>query len=197
MIKYWIKLLTQNRNSLLFKTYNMLKTDVDSNKTYNSCNWAYHIKTILDKCGLSYIWLNQYNMLVNFESIKAPLRLKKCIFVRYWLLIVLFLKLLFINNWLTLVIPLVYFDAMDLTERKDTNNFRLSSCYIVISKDYNNPSWFNWGISDFPNPRLARSVETSLGEFPQNEPNRGFGKSRIPQLNHVGWFFSLTIQKFV
>ena len=62
---------------------------------------------------LYWIFQDLWPLLDWIISVKAPLRLKKCIFVRYWLLIVLFLKLLFINNWLTLVIPLVYFDAMD------------------------------------------------------------------------------------
>lgn len=70
MVKYWIKLLTCKKESLLFKTYNMLKVDVEGNNTYNKCNWAYQIKIILDKCGLSYIWQNQYSMLINYNIIE-------------------------------------------------------------------------------------------------------------------------------
>ncbi|XP_045185370.2 uncharacterized protein LOC123543357 [Mercenaria mercenaria] len=69
MIKYWVKLLTSKENSILFKTYKMLKTDVDQNNTYSKCNWAFQIKHLLDECGLSYIWQNQFNMLINYNSI--------------------------------------------------------------------------------------------------------------------------------
>ena len=48
MTKYWLKILQSHENSLLFKTYEMLKLDVDSKKTYNKTNWAYHI--ILVNC---------------------------------------------------------------------------------------------------------------------------------------------------
>jgi hypothetical protein len=70
MIKYWLKLITNRHNTILFKVYNLLKQDVDSNFIYNGNNWAYQIKLILDHCGLSNLWLNQYNMNINFESIK-------------------------------------------------------------------------------------------------------------------------------
>ena len=52
LIKYWIKLLTLNNNSMLFKTYNMLKRDAELGNSYNGNNWAYQIKTILDTHGL-------------------------------------------------------------------------------------------------------------------------------------------------
>jgi hypothetical protein len=70
MIKYWIRILTLNRQSLLFKTYLMLKQDADNNYTYSQLNWAYQIKNILDTCGLSYSWHNQFNMLINYNTIK-------------------------------------------------------------------------------------------------------------------------------
>ena len=70
MIKYWIKLLTLNDQSLLYKTYNMLKIDLQNGETYNRYNWAYQIKHILDECGLSIIWQNQLNMLIDFQLIR-------------------------------------------------------------------------------------------------------------------------------
>ena len=70
MIKYWLKILTMNENSILFKVYNMLKIDADNNNTYNKKNWAYHIKTNLEQIGLSNIWENQYTMHINYNSIK-------------------------------------------------------------------------------------------------------------------------------
>ena len=49
-MKYWIKLLTLNDQSLLYKTYNMLKIDLQNGEIYNryTCNWAYQIKHILE-----------------------------------------------------------------------------------------------------------------------------------------------------
>ena len=47
MIKYWIKILQQNNNSLLKQVYLMLKQDTDLNINYNGQNWAAKIKHIL------------------------------------------------------------------------------------------------------------------------------------------------------
>jgi len=66
MTKYWLKIL--HENSLLFKTYKMLKRDVDANKTYNK---TYHIKLLLDTCGLSYLWINQVNIRIHCNTIKS------------------------------------------------------------------------------------------------------------------------------
>ena len=71
MTKYWLKMLQSHENSLLFKTYKMLKLDVDENKTYNKTNWAYHMKLLLDTCGLSYLWINQFNIRIHFNTIKS------------------------------------------------------------------------------------------------------------------------------
>ena len=70
IIKYWLKLLKQKDTSLLFKTYLMLKTDVDNGNTYNQNNWAFQVKCILDQVGLTYMWQNQFNMLINYNIIK-------------------------------------------------------------------------------------------------------------------------------
>ena len=70
MIKYWIKLLTLNDQSLLYKMYDMLKIDFQNGEIYNKSNLAYQIKHILDECGLSIIWQNQLNMLIDFQSIR-------------------------------------------------------------------------------------------------------------------------------
>jgi len=69
--KYWLKILQSHENSLLFKTYKMLKNDVVANKTYNKTNWAYHIKLLLYMCGLSYLWINQFNTRIHFNTIKS------------------------------------------------------------------------------------------------------------------------------
>ena len=70
MIKYWIKLLTLNDQSLLYKTYNMLNIDLQNGEMYNRYNWAYQIKHILDECVLSIVCQNQLNMLIGFQSIR-------------------------------------------------------------------------------------------------------------------------------
>ena len=47
MLRYWIKILNQHENSLLHKTYIMLKNDADNELIYNGNNWAHNIKQIL------------------------------------------------------------------------------------------------------------------------------------------------------
>ena len=70
MLRYWIKLLNSNDNFLPKKVYRMLKTDIDNNKTYSGSNWAYQIKCILDKLGLSYIWRQQFDHEIPYFLIK-------------------------------------------------------------------------------------------------------------------------------
>ena len=68
--QYWIKILSSKRNSLMFKTYYMLKVDVDRNLTYRGNNWAFYVKQTLEKIGIRNIWDNQFNMEVQFKPIK-------------------------------------------------------------------------------------------------------------------------------
>ena len=58
MIKYWIKVI-QTKNPILLNMYTLLKNDAENNINYNGMNWAYHIKSIFDNIGMSYIWQNQ------------------------------------------------------------------------------------------------------------------------------------------
>ena len=69
MIRYWIKILN-SPDSIPKQIYCMLKEDVDNNRFYNNMNWAYHIKYILDEIGMSDIWIQQYNVNINFTAIK-------------------------------------------------------------------------------------------------------------------------------
>ena len=48
--QYWCKLITINKETLLFKTY-LLKSDADK-MHYKKTNWAYHIRSFLEECGL-------------------------------------------------------------------------------------------------------------------------------------------------
>ena len=70
MIRYWIKLLTSNDNCLPKKIYRMLKNDIDNGRTYNGLNWAYQIKSMLDKIGLSNIWIQQFEISIPYNLIK-------------------------------------------------------------------------------------------------------------------------------
>ena len=40
MIKYWIKILSSGEDSILFKTYYILKTDAENGYIYNGNNWV-------------------------------------------------------------------------------------------------------------------------------------------------------------
>ena len=70
MIKYWIKILNNRNDSLLFKTYTMLMQDLNNGSNYRKLNWAFHIKCILEECGLFYIWQNQFVVHINYHVIK-------------------------------------------------------------------------------------------------------------------------------
>ena len=70
MVKYWLKILTLDNNSILSKTYRMLKSDLENGLHYNKTNWALHIKNILEECGLTYLWQNQPYIFIHFHTIK-------------------------------------------------------------------------------------------------------------------------------
>ena len=69
-LKYWVKLLNSDKDSILYKIYNTLKNDSDNEETYNNNNWAHHIKRILNECGLYYLWQNQSNMNISYDIIR-------------------------------------------------------------------------------------------------------------------------------
>ena len=48
----------------------MLKNDTDNGRTYNGLNWAYQIKSILDRIGLSNIWVQQFEITIPYNLIK-------------------------------------------------------------------------------------------------------------------------------
>ena len=70
MIKYWIKILQQNNNSLLKQVYLMLKQDTDLNINYNGQNWATQIKNILQYYGFDYVWRQQFDINIPFALIR-------------------------------------------------------------------------------------------------------------------------------
>jgi hypothetical protein len=73
MIKYWLKIMTMDENSLVYRIYKTLEQDAINNDTYNGENWATQIKINLDNIGMSYIWHNRYNMLIDIQPIKQRL----------------------------------------------------------------------------------------------------------------------------
>ena len=70
MINYWVKLLGLNDQSIHKKLYSMLKQDADNNISYNGSNWAFHIKSLLNELGPSYIWLQQNEFSIPVDLIK-------------------------------------------------------------------------------------------------------------------------------
>ena len=70
MIIYWIKLLNLQENALPRRIYSMLKNDAENNISYRGSNWAYHIKSLLDELGLSYIWQQQTDIAIPFNLIR-------------------------------------------------------------------------------------------------------------------------------
>lgn len=59
MVKYWFKLLKLPENAICKLVYNKMRDDANQNITYNGCNWAYQIKSLLESHGLYYLWLDQ------------------------------------------------------------------------------------------------------------------------------------------
>ena len=70
MIRCWIKLLKSSDTFIPKKMYEILKNDIENNRTYNGLNWAFQIKNILDSLGLSNIWIHQTGIDIPFNLIK-------------------------------------------------------------------------------------------------------------------------------
>ena len=73
MLKYWAHLLN-DRNTMVYKAYLMLKNDLEQNITYNRLNWSFQIKSILDELGLSYVWIHQDDIVIPLGLIKERLK---------------------------------------------------------------------------------------------------------------------------
>ena len=69
MIKYWVKLRKSN-DYLLKSMLNMLTNYLNNGFTYGGLNWAFQVKNILDKLGLSNLWNLDLNTDISFERIK-------------------------------------------------------------------------------------------------------------------------------
>ena len=55
IINYWAKLLTGKQEKILAILYNFSLLNYRTN-----IPWLKSVKSILDECGLSYVWNNQY-----------------------------------------------------------------------------------------------------------------------------------------
>ena len=59
MINFWCRLFTNSHNKLSFIMYKLLlQMHEDDSSTFTSL-WILKIKSILNNCGMSYVWLNQ------------------------------------------------------------------------------------------------------------------------------------------
>ena len=72
MLKYWIK-IRQSNDPLLKSMFNLLTTDLNARLTYNGLNWAFQVKCILDKLGLSNLWNKNLNTNISYQPIKQRL----------------------------------------------------------------------------------------------------------------------------
>ena len=68
MIKYWLKVTSADKESLIYKVYNQLTIENDKqnniqvtgeNNKKRTLNWAGQIKDLLEKNGFGYVWQNQ------------------------------------------------------------------------------------------------------------------------------------------
>ena len=60
-LKYWLKLISSEENRLIRSAYDYQRRAANQNLP---C-WALDIKNLLNKIGLSYLWVNQDNINVN------------------------------------------------------------------------------------------------------------------------------------
>ena len=62
IVKYWFKILYSD-NIILRTIYDISVKDCEN----GLCNWVKNLKTILEQCGLGYIWLNPYSIEPNIR----------------------------------------------------------------------------------------------------------------------------------
>jgi hypothetical protein len=56
-ILYWAKLITGKDTKLSIISYRLLYLSQNNDCQFS---WPNHVESILNECGLSYVWLNQY-----------------------------------------------------------------------------------------------------------------------------------------
>jgi hypothetical protein len=84
MIKYWSK-IANSENPLIKAIYIMMTNDAKNGCTYGSLNYAYQVKTLLQKNGLMHIWISQridrYAVLQTTERIKDIYKQTWCAYI--------------------------------------------------------------------------------------------------------------------
>lgn len=76
MINYWIRIVNGKHSKLCYTFYKLVKVLHESeNNTFHS-KWLDRIKSILDNCGLSDVWLNQEEINSNWLKLALDIRLK-------------------------------------------------------------------------------------------------------------------------
>ena len=70
MIKYWLKI--RKSNDPLLKAM-FITSYLNNGDTYNGLNWAFKVKNILDRLGLSNLWHLDSGTDISYDGIKNRL----------------------------------------------------------------------------------------------------------------------------
>jgi hypothetical protein len=76
-ILYWSKLITGKDIKLSIISYGLLYLSQNNNCQFS---WLNYVESILNECGLSYVWLNQY--FISEQWLKNSV--KTCLFYQTW-----------------------------------------------------------------------------------------------------------------
>ena len=74
MINYWLRLIMKDETTIAYQFYK-LSMQLFSNDVFQS-SWLRRIKTILDSCGLTYVWQNQDYLDVKIVKLIVAKRLE-------------------------------------------------------------------------------------------------------------------------
>ena len=72
MIKYWLKIRKSN-DPLLKAMFITLTSDLNNGDTHNGLNWAFQVKNILDRLGLSNLWHLDSGTDISYDGIRNRL----------------------------------------------------------------------------------------------------------------------------
>ena len=81
IIKYWLKILRARETKYVKYCYDMMLNDLELHPHKN--NWASDVKQVLDKLGLSYVWINQCVENENIFLSIVKQRIKDC-YIQTW-----------------------------------------------------------------------------------------------------------------
>ena len=89
-VKFWTKLVCDQNSkysSLMYRVLYNLYSNIDERKQrqfHKQFKWFDYTKSILDSCGLSYVWLHQLQGNVNTELSKHVQQMLKDQYVQHW-----------------------------------------------------------------------------------------------------------------